>query len=183
MVIMDFISLFPAEFWTSNSPALGGIAMQAHKPGMPLFLLLETTLYIFLMIRMARAEKKGKYFFGFAVLGLASWFFFTPPSGPKNETRGETPVTIKTSSVPLTIPTGKSIPANRPAGYYLASVDCPASIVYDIVDSSTGSVVEQQDCAQTRNPTKHIPLNTNLVIYQKADSGNPVDVIVYWKKI
>lgn len=187
MVIMDFLSLFPAEFWTNSSPVLGGIVAKAHQPGMSLFLLLQTTLYIFLMIRMARAEKKGKYMFGFAVLGLISWYLFSPHgekgSGAPVADSSQSVAAGKMSTVPLTIPIGKSIPAIRPAGYYLAAVDCPASVVYDIVDSSTGNVMGQQDCAMQHDPKKSSPLNINLVIYQKGDDGSPVDVIVYWKKI
>lgn len=189
MVVMDFMSLFPKEFWTSGSTTLAHIEHYSHRPGMAIAVLTMAALYIFVTMRSVRSDEKLKWVLAFGALGFISWLIFSPPpvvDVPLGEAEAAKSTVVATSAykpVPLTIPTGKSIPADRPAGYYLAAVDCPASIVYDVVDSSTGNVVEQQDCASRRDPNRHIPLNTNLVIYQKADSGDPVDVIVYWKKL
>ena len=82
----------------------------------------------------------------------------------------------------IVVPIGATIAVVRPVGHYLASVNCPKEVVMEVIDSSTGALVQQQDCNATiRNG--NLPLNIKLAFFQKGDDGEPVDVIVRWKKI
>lgn len=105
MVIMDFMSLFPAEFWTGGSQFLASIATLSHRPGMSLFILVQTALYIFFGRRAMVADKKMPYMLAFAALGVVSWLVIPSVSGPPKDGAGTQVVRVSkadtTHDVPL----------------------------------------------------------------------------------
>jgi hypothetical protein len=84
--------------------------------------------------------------------------------------------------VHLVVQPGQTEEVSRPFGHYLAGVSCTSEVVMEVTDANTGALIQQQDCdATVRNG--NLPLNIKLAFCIKGEDGEPVEVLVFWKKI